>query len=138
MGTTGWFDSSQQVVWTPPRWFSRTAWVAVFLLLALVGWIIWRRIARTVRARPSVLYVVSLALLTVWPAVYLDGYPIAGVAALWVAFALAVLLVISVVVLATSAWSVRRSVAILLIPVAAWLLYVTTINFGDAILASLR
>jgi benzodiazapine receptor len=135
--SSGWFSSSEQVVWTPPHWLSRTAWVVVFLLLVVVGWIVWRRVPAAKRAWPRALYAVSLVLLTVWPPVYLDGYPVIGAAALWMGFALAVLLVTSVVVLAATAWPARRSVAILLIPVAAWLLYVTTINLGDAVLAFL-
>jgi tryptophan-rich sensory protein len=135
--TSAWFGASAQVIWTPPSWFSRTAWVAAFLLLALVGWIIWWRIPAATRAWPRVLYVASLVLLTVWPPIYLDGYPALGTSALWIAFVLAFLLVTSVVVLAARVWSRRRIVSLLLVPVAVWLLYVTTINLGDAVLASL-
>jgi tryptophan-rich sensory protein len=135
--TSGWFGASAQVIWTPPTWFSRTVWVAAFLLVALVGWIIWRRIPAATRAWPRMLYVISLVLLAVWPPVYLDGYPLIGTTALWIAFVLAFLLVTSMVLLAARAWSSRRSVSLLLVPVVVWLLYVTTINLGDAVLASL-
>lgn len=135
--TSGWFDRSAQVIWTPPQWFSRSTWGLVFLLLALAGWRMWRR---TRGMRPSlarVLYGISLVLLMVWPPVYLNGYPVVGTAALWIAFGLALLLVVSVIVLTTVLWDVARSAALLLVPVAAWLLYVASINLGDAVLAVL-
>jgi tryptophan-rich sensory protein len=133
---SGWFDSSAQVVWTPPRALSRAIWAAVFLLLAIAGWMIWRRVPHQAARRARTLYVVALALLTVWPPMYLDGYPLLGVAALWIAFAMAFLLVITVVMLVVFLWRPTRSVALLLVPVAAWLLYISTTNLGDAALAA--
>jgi benzodiazapine receptor len=140
-GTVGsasdWFSSSAQVVWTPPHWLSRSAWAGLFLLLAVAGWLIWRSTLAAVHLWPRVLYVVSLALLTVWPPIYLDGYLLIGTAALWIAFGTAFLLVLALVALIASTWNVTRTAAVLLILAAAWVLYVATINFGDAILASL-
>lgn len=135
---SGWFNSSAQVVWTPPRALSRVIWAAVFLLLAIGGWVIWRRTPRGAARRARTLYVLSLALMTGWPPMYLDGYPLLGVTALWIAFAMAFLLVITVVVLVSSLWRHTRRAALLLIPVAAWLLYITTTNLGDAVLATLN
>jgi tryptophan-rich sensory protein len=134
---SGWFGSSAQVIWTPPRVVSRAIWAAVFLLLAIAGWLIWRRAGGSSVRRVRTLLVLSLALLTVWPPMYLDGYPVLGVTALWVAFALASLLVTAVVALLFSIWRAARVAALLLIPVAGWLLYITTTNFGDAVLAAL-
>ena len=136
--TSGWFNRSAQVIWTPPQWFSRSTWALVFLLLALAGWRMWRRTRATRSPLARVLYLISLALLTVWPPVYLDGYPLIGTAALWVGFAIALLLVVSVIVLTAVLWDVARSAALLLVPVAAWLLYVASINLGDAVLAALN
>jgi benzodiazapine receptor len=135
---SGWFTRSAQVIWTPPRWFSRSSWALVFLLLALAGWRLWRRTRATPAPMARVLYVISLVLLTVWPPVYLDGYPVVGTTALWVAFALALLLVVSVIVLSTVLWDVARGAALILVPVAAWFLYVASINLGDAVLAALN
>jgi benzodiazapine receptor len=134
---SGWFTRSAQVIWTPPHWFSRTAWAAVFLLLALVGWRLWRHTRATRPSLARVLYVISLVLLMVWPPVYLDGYPVLGTTALWIAFAMALLLVVSVIVLAAVLWEVTRGAALLLVPAAVWLLYVASINLGDAVLAAL-
>jgi benzodiazapine receptor len=135
--TSGWFNRSAQVIWTPPQWFSRSAWVLVFLLLALAGWRMWRRTRATRPSLARALYGISLALLIVWPPVYLDGYPFIGATALWIAFTMALLLVVCVIVLATVLWDVARGAALLLVPVAAWLLYVASINLGDAVLAAL-
>jgi benzodiazapine receptor len=136
-GVSDWFDSSAQVVWTAPRWLSRAVWAAVFLGLAVSGWIIWRG-THTVPGRGARAgYVASLVLLTVWPPIYLGGYPLIGTPALWIAFAVAVLLSASVAALIVMVWNRARAAAFLLLPIACWLVYVTTINLGDAVLASL-
>ncbi len=50
---SGWFRFSAQVVWTPPKELSRGIWAVVFLLLAIGGWLVWRRtpVATAPRAR---------------------------------------------------------------------------------------
>lgn len=133
----GWFDSSEQVVWTPPPWFSRTTWGIVFVLLAVAGWDIWRCTTGTVQRGARVGYVLCLALLVVWPPVYLGGYPLIGSPALWIAFALALVLTASVVVLAIAVWRTARAASVLLLLASCWLLYVATINIGDAVLTTL-
>lgn len=133
----GWFDASAQVVWTPPPWFSRAVWGVVFVLLAVAGWDIWRRTRTAAHRGARAGYVVSLVLLALWPPVYLGGYRVIGTAALWIAFGLALVLIASVVVLALAVWRRARTAAVLLLLAACWLLYVATINIGDAVLATL-
>jgi translocator protein len=133
----GWFDASAQVVWTPPPWFSRTVWAVVFVLLAVAGWDIWRCTYRAAHRGARAGYVLSLVLLTAWPPVYLGGYRLIGPPALWTAFGLALVLIASVVVLALAVWRTARVASVLLLVAACWLLYVATINSGDAVLASL-
>jgi tryptophan-rich sensory protein len=133
----GWFDASAQVVWTPPPWFSRTAWAVVFVLLAVAGWDIWRRTSSSARRGARAGYVLVLALVTVWPPVYLGGYPLIGALALWIAFALALALIAAVVVLALAVWRTARAASVLLLVAACWLIYVATINIGDAVLMTL-
>lgn len=133
----GWFDASAQVVWTPPPWFSRTVWAVVFLLLAVAGWDVWRCTSTAVHRGARLGYVLCLVLLVVWPPVYLGGYPLIGPPALWIAFALAAVLTASVVGLALAVWRTARAASVLLLLAACWLLYVATINIGDAVLATL-
>ena len=136
-GVGGWFDASAQVVWTPPPWFSRTVWAVVFVLLGVAGWDIWRCTSSAARRGARTGYVLCLVLLAVWPPVYLGGYPLIGAPALWIAFALAAVLTASVVGLALAVWRTARTAAVLLLIAATWLLYVATINIGDAVLATL-
>jgi benzodiazapine receptor len=137
VGGGGWFDASAQVVWTPPPWFSRTVWAVVFVLLAVAGWDVWRCTRTAAHRGARTGYVLCLVLLAVWPPVYLGGYPLIGPPALWIAFALAAVLTASVVGLALAVWRTARAASVLLLLAACWLLYVATINIGDAVLATL-
>jgi tryptophan-rich sensory protein len=134
---TGWFRGSPQVVWTPAQGLSRTCWAGLFLFTALAGWLTWRR--RPFRERPQALalYAVDLGLIALWPPTYLNGYPVVGVSALWLAFVIALLLVASVSMTIAHFWSASRSAAILLIPVVGWVVFIATVNVGDAVLSTL-
>lgn len=137
-GASNWFGSSAQVIWTPPISLARGVWAVVFLLLALTGWRIWRARIVPPPTGSRTLYVLALILVALWPPVYLDGYPLIGPPALWLGFTVAFVLDAVLAVLIAAVWRGARLAAVLLIPVAAWILYVTTVNFGDAVLASLR
>jgi tryptophan-rich sensory protein len=132
-----WFSRSAQVVWTPPISLARIVWAAVFLLLALAGWRTWRPGVVLTRTGSRGLYVAALVLVALWPPVYLDGYGLLGPTALWLGFTTAFLLDVVLAVLIGTTWRDARAAAVLLVPAAAWILYVTTVNFGDAVLASL-
>ena len=136
-GASDWFWRSAQVIWTPAPWLARIVWALVFLLLAVAGWRIWRLPRAGAGSWLRGLHVVALGLVTVWPPVYLDGYPLLGPTALWLGFATAFLLVAVLAVLIGATWRAVRVAAVLLIPAAVWIGYVTTVNFGDAVLASL-
>jgi tryptophan-rich sensory protein len=69
--------------------------------------------------------------------VFFAGYQVAGLPALWLA--LAIILVLDLAVAATIAlfWPVSRAAALLLVPYLLWILYASSLNWGDAVLVSL-
>jgi translocator protein len=69
--------------------------------------------------------------------VFFGGYPLIGVGALWIAVGIIVLLDLLVVATIATAWPVSRAAALLLLPYLAWILYASTLNWGDAVLISL-
>jgi benzodiazapine receptor len=132
----GWYAEAEKVFWSPPNVLFGPVWTALYALMAIAAWLVWReRKVRDVR-RPLTLYVIQLVLNAVWTPVFFGLYPLVGVAALWVALAIIVALDILVLLTMLAFWRVRRAAAVLLIPYWAWVLFATTLNAGIAVLQS--
>lgn len=129
----GWYSDASHVTWTPPSWAFGVVWTVLYLLIAVSGWLLWLR-----RARGAlVLYVAQLVVNSLWTPVFFGGYPLIGAPALWLGVAILIVLDLLVVATIAAAWSVSRPAALLLLPYLAWILYASTLNWGDAVLASL-
>ncbi|MCU1475062.1 TspO/MBR family protein [Amnibacterium sp.] len=133
----GWYARSLHVLWTPPNAAFGPVWTVLYTLIAVSGWLVWlrRRQRRASVALP--LFVVQLVLNSLWTPIFFGGYALIGSAALWIA--LIVILALDLTVAATIAafWPVSRVAAVLLVPYLVWILYASTLNWGDAALNAL-
>lgn len=129
----GWYAAARHVTWTPPNWAFGAVWTVLYLLIAVSGWLLWLRRARGALA----LYVAQLVVNAIWTPVFFGAFPLIGGAALWIAVGIIVLLDLLVVATIATAWQRSRWAAVLLLPYLAWILYASTLNWGDAVLASL-
>jgi benzodiazapine receptor len=129
----GWYASAAHVTWTPPDWAFGVVWTVLYLLIAVSGWLLWLRRARG----PLILYVAQLVVNAVWTPVFFGAFPVIGRPALWIAVGIIVLLDLLVAATIATAWPVSRWAAVLLLPYLAWILYASTLNWGDAVLMSL-
>jgi translocator protein len=129
----GWYATAPHVTWTPPGWAFGAVWSVLYVLIAVSGWLLWLR-----RARGAlILYIAQLAVNALWTPVFFGGYPLIGPAALWLGVAVIVLLDLLVVATIVVAAPVSRWAAVLLLPYLAWILYASTLNWGDAVIISL-
>jgi len=130
----GWYAQAMKVAWSPPNWIFGPVWTALYTMMAVSAWLIWRR-RRFEYVRPALaLYVAQLFLNSVWTPVFFGGYELIGSIALWVGLAVILLLDICVLACVLVFWPVSRAAAILLMPYLAWIIFATSLNFGLAIL----
>jgi translocator protein len=129
----GWYGEVEHVTWTPPNWAFGVVWSVLYTLIAVSGWLLWLRRARAA----LVLFVAQLVVNSVWTPTFFGGYPLIGEAALWIGVAIIVLLDLLVTATILTAWPVSRAAALLLVPYLAWILYASTLAWGDAVLVSL-
>jgi benzodiazapine receptor len=132
-----WYARSPHVVWTPPNAAFGPVWTALYTLIAISGWIVWLHRSERRASFALPLFVVQLVLNSLWTPVFFGGYGIIGDVALWLA--LVVILALDLAVTATIAafWPVSRVAALLLVPYLVWILYASTLNWGDAALNAL-
>lgn len=133
----GWYSRVSHVTWTPPNWAFGAVWSVLYVLIAVSGWLLWRARTRTDVRVPLALYVAQLVMNALWAPLFFGGYPLFGVAALWSSVAVIVLLDLMVLATIGVAWPVSRAAALLLVPYLAWILYASTLNWGDAVLLGL-
>ena len=133
----GWYAHSPHVMWTPPNAAFGPVWAVLYTLIAVSGWLVWRHHGERAAAIALPLFVLQLVLNSLWTPIFFGGYALVGPSALWIA--LFVILALDLVVAATIAafWPVSRVAAILLVPYLLWILYASTLNWGDAALVAL-
>ncbi|MBO9791303.1 MULTISPECIES: TspO/MBR family protein [Xanthomonas] len=114
----------QRPAWAPPGWLFGPVWMALYGMMALSVWLVWRR-GRWAGARMALtLFVVQLALNGLWSwlffAWHLGAWAFADIVALWL-----------VLVGTIGAFAKRHALAgWLLVPYLAWVSFAAALNFS--------
>jgi tryptophan-rich sensory protein len=110
--------------WAPPASLFGPVWTALYLLMALAAWLVWRvggfRAARTALA----LFFVQLALNALWSWLFFawhrGGLALADIVVLWAAIVATLL----------AFWRIRPLAGALLVPYLLWVGFATALNFA--------
>jgi tryptophan-rich sensory protein len=115
-----WYASLNKPEWNPPSWIFGPVWTALYLMMAIAGWLVWRSDGWR---RPLWLYFTQLALNAAWTPVFFGAREIG--------WALAVILVLWMAILVTLLAFLRVSKAggWLLAPYLAWVSFAAVLNF---------
>ena len=133
----GWYADAAHVTWTPPNWVFGVVWTVLYAMIAVSGWLVWLERHRQPVGVALAFYVGQLVLNSLWSPVFFGGYTLIGEPALWIALGIILLLDLAVAATITLFWPISRPAALLLVPYLIWILYASTLNWGDAILISL-
>lgn len=118
-GTTEQYADLQQPSWAPPSWLFGPVWTVLYVMIAVSGWLVWRK---TGWSKHLVPYAVQLVLNAIWTPLFF-GANAAGLA-----------LVEIVLLWAAIAWTVitfrklSRPAAWLLAPYWAWVTFAAALN----------
>ena len=118
-----WYQQLARPAWTPPDWIFGPVWTALFVIMAVAAWLVWRQAGWPVARRPLGLYLVQLSLNALWSVLFFGlRSP---------AFAAVEIVVLWLVVLATLSAFWRRSTAagLLMVPYAVWVAFAALLNF---------
>lgn len=132
----GWYADAEKAAWTPPDIVFGPVWTALYLMMAVAAWLVWRRRHETPVTSALVAYLVQLLLNAAWTPVFFALYPSWGVAALWTAFGIIVALIAAVIFTILRFWPIHRGAAILLMPYLAWIVFASSLNVTIAAYAS--
>ncbi|WP_367129986.1 TspO/MBR family protein [Saccharothrix sp. HUAS TT1] len=105
--------------WAPPSWLFGPVWTALYVMIALSGWLFWKRCGVT---RELGLFAVQLVLNAAWTPLFFaaNRYGLALVDIIALAVAVAALIVVF--------GRKHRVAALLLVPYLAWVGFATALN----------
>ncbi|HRO48951.1 MAG TPA: tryptophan-rich sensory protein [Hyphomicrobium sp.] len=114
-----WYASLAKPSFNPPGWVFGPVWTVLYMLIALAGWRIWR-------AAPSStamwLWIAQMILNWFWSPAFF------GLNAPWLAFALIVCMLATIVAFIVQARKYDRLAAALFVPYLAWVSFATVLN----------
>lgn len=118
-----WYRILDKPTWAPPAWVFGPVWTALYILMGVAAWSIWR----LGLDRPGVplalgLFALQLVINGAWSPIFFGLRSISG--------GLAVILILWVVLLATTIqfYRLRHIAGLLLVPYLLWVTYAAALN----------
>ena len=119
-----WYGALKKPPWNPPGWVFGPVWAALYTMMALAAWLVWRRGGWVSQRRPLMLFLLQLALNAAWTLLFFGlhrpGLAFAEIVALWLAIAATV----------AAFRPASRAAAWLLAPYLAWVGFAAALNFA--------
>ena len=119
----GWYSQIQKPSWTPPAWLFGPVWSALYLMMAVAVWWVWRQGGWGAQRGALTLFLVQLVLNAAWSWLFFGlrspSLGMIGIVLLWIAILLTVLAFFRVSPLA--GW--------LMVPSFLWVSYASALNF---------
>ena len=121
--TGGWYAELAKPAWNPPSWVFGPVWTALYIMMAVAAWLVWREGGWKAQRGPLTLYLVQWALNVLWTPLFF------GLQRPGLAFAEILVLAVALCATLIAFWKVRSSSALLLVPYALWTTFATVLNF---------
>jgi translocator protein len=119
----GWYQTLVKPSWNPPDWIFGPVWTALYLLMAVSAWLVWRQQGWPT-ARPALIWFgIQLSLNLLWSVVFF-GMQRPGLAVVEM-----VLLWISIVATCLAFRASSYTAAMLQVPYLAWTSFAAVLNF---------
>lgn len=119
-----WYEALEKPAWRPPNWLFAPAWLALYAMIAVSGWLVWLAAGFGGATAALSIYALQLFLNAAWSPIFFGlrrpGLAFIEMACLWAA------------ILATIAafHPISETAAYLLIPYAGWVAFAMTLNFS--------
>lgn len=123
-GPGNWYSSLRKPSWNPPAWIFGPVWSALYTMMAVAAWLVWRQGGWAKQRKRLGIFLVQLALNALWTPLFF------GLHSPGVAFAEIVLLWLAIAATIIAFLSASRAAALLLAPYLAWVSFAAALNFA--------
>lgn len=117
-----WYSSLAKPSWTPPEWLFGPVWSALYLIMAVAAWLVWKRVGMA--SAQMVLFSLQLLLNALWSGIFfrlrLVGPAFFEISLLW----------ISILTTCISFHRIAPLASWLLVPYLIWVTYASGLNFS--------
>jgi benzodiazapine receptor len=119
----GWYSQIRKPSWTPPSWLFGPVWTALYVMMAVAGWWVWRQGGWEAQRGALGLFLAQLVLNAAWSWLFFGLHSpaagLAGIGCLWIAILLTIVAFFHVSPLA--GW--------LMVPYLLWVTFASGLNF---------
>ena len=119
-----WYASLNKPTWNPPSWIFGPVWTALYTMMAISAWLVWRKLGWRDGREPLMMFGVQLMLNAAWSWLFFGLHrpdlALTDIVALWLA-------------ILTTIWTFRtisQVAAWLLVPYLAWVTFATLLNLA--------
>ena len=125
-----WYADLTKPSFNPPNWIFAPVWTALYALMALAAWLIWRTptepqtLQDSARLDALIAFYIQLVLNFLWTPIFFHYHQILVAAVIILLLWLAILLTIVLF------WRVRPLAGVLLMPYIAWVTFATALNLA--------
>jgi benzodiazapine receptor len=118
-----WFQTLEKPGFSPPDWVFAPVWTILYLMIAVAGWRIWRKLEYKLNSTELKIYAVQLGLNLGWSFLFF-GLNLIG-------YALIEILILMATIAANAHvfWRVDRYSGLLLLPYLLWVTFASWLNF---------
>jgi translocator protein len=119
-----WYAHLQKPAWNPPNWIFGPVWTALYTVMAVAAWMVWKRGGFAGQRLTLLLFLMQLLFNAVWSPLFFGlhrpGLALADLLLLWLAL------------LATVAafWRAHRFAGAMLVPYLVWVTFAGALNLA--------
>lgn len=118
-----WYAQLRKPAWNPPSWLFGPVWTALYFMMAVAAWLVWRRGGFPAQRKALGLFLLQLLLNAAWSPLFFGLHNPA------LAFAEIVLLWFAILGTFFAFWKTHRGAGALLVPYLAWVTFAAVLNF---------
>jgi len=119
-----WYASLQKPSWTPPNWIFGPVWSALYTIMGVAAWLVWKRGGFGRQRAALSLFLLQLLFNGLWSPLFFGlhkpGLALANLLLLWLSLAATV----------AAFWKARPVAGALLVPYLAWVSFAGALNFA--------
>jgi len=117
-----WYRTLVKPPFNPPDWIFAPVWSALYFMMAIAAWRVWRRGGLRQARSALTLFVMQLALNLAWSIVFF------GMRAIGAALVEITVLLLAILATTLVFWRRDRVAGLLLVPYAAWVAFAAVLN----------
>ena len=117
-----WYQALEKPPFNPPDWVFAPVWTALYILMGIAAWRVWRLRSFEVTGKAFAVFAVQLGLNLAWSFLFF------GLQRIDLALAEIVLLLCAIITNTIMFWRIDRLAGLLFVPYAAWVTYATVLN----------